>query len=592
MILNNKDFRRCDGNKPTNYETQTLGATIKSFFMIACPYWKTKESIFAWMQVCGIGIFVFLTIKLATLFNDWYKEFWDYIQEYNLDGFIGGLFLFTFLATCHVVVTVYKSYIISALSIRWRKWLNEYYLKRYLKNGAFYSLQLTDVQTDNPDQRIAEDLSSFVTLTISITINIVTSVCMLVAFSKILWGLSSSVDMNLGSTTLHLPDGYLFYLALIYSIVGTIITFLIGKPLTLLNFRQQRFEADYRYSLVRLRENAESVALYKGEPEEHKRLSYLFKDVVRNYVFLIKKTKSLNFFVFGCAQTAVIFPILVASPLYFAKILTIGSLMQINSAFSRVYDSMSTLMDIFPQLASWKAVVDRLALFEKSIVNTQSLSKPNIEYGSDKLEISKLTVTKPNGDILVNELSLSLSMGESLLIKGDSGRGKSTLLRSIAGVWPYAHGNIAMPLPKDILFLSQRTYMPLGPLKDAICYPMSREDIISKNGIRDFDNLLVEMLSFVGLDYLVSKLDVIDQWSNVLSLGEQQRIAFLRAYFNKPKLLFMDEVTSALDEPNEARLYKKLQDHLSDSIIISVGHRSTLDKYHKKIININDNYLR
>lgn len=577
-VVNEFGERRHDGKNPSAHESQSLKETVKAFFRIAIPYWKTKDSIVAWFQVFGIALFTTLTIYLAKAFNDWYKEFWDFIQDYNVNGFIGGLILFTFLATCHVVTVVYKSYIKSALIIRWRRWLNKYYVDRYLQDGTYYRLQLTDIQTDNPDQRISEDLHSFVALTIDITVNVITSFCMLITFSIILWGLSESVEMEILNTKITLPDGYLFYLALVYSIIGTIITFIIGKPLVLLNFRQQRYEADYRYSLVRLRENAESVALYKGEHEENRRFSALFKDVVANYVHLITKTKALNFFVFGCAQTAVIFPILIASPLYFAKILTIGSLMQINSAFGRVYDSLSTIMDIFPQLANWKAVIDRLSLFENSINKAIKLPKPYMIYKGDAIQVRELSIKKPNNDLLIDNLNICLEKGDSLLIKGSSGRGKSTLLRAIAGIWPYAEGDIILPMSKKILFLSQRTYMPLGSLRDAIYYP-STPDGNNKS--------LFELLELVGLRHLINRIDVIDQWSNVLSLGEQQRIAFLRAFINKPDVIFMDEVTSALDEQNEKKLYTMLKNSLSESIIISVGHRNTLTKFHNKLLDLN-----
>ena len=572
--------RKHDGNNPDKHESLKLRETVGAFFKIAMPYWRSKESFAGRLQFIGILLFTSGTIFLAKQFNDWYKEFWDNVQNYNMDGFYGGLYLFLFLATLHVCNEVYKSYVISALSIRWRRWLTTHYTERYLNESTYYRLQLTDQKTDNPDQRIAEDLSSFVTLTIGIVVRMITSTAMLVTFSIILWGLSSRVEnVTVGDFTFSLPDGYLFYLALIYAVCGTVITFIIGKPLALLHFRQQRFEADYRYSLIRLRENAEAVALYKGEKEESTRLNSYFGDVVKNYIYLINRTKSLEFFTFGCDQLAVIFPILVASPLYFAKIITIGSLMQINSAFSRVYSSLSVIMSLFPELATWKAVIDRLALFEKSMKKSLQLSKPDVRYEAESVRIDNLSITKPNGSALISNLNLQLKNGDRLLIKGPSGVGKSTLLRAVAGIWPYSSGSVTLPESKKVLFLSQKPYMPMGTLAQTICYPSAE--------FSD-EKYLASLLEKVGLEHLVPHLNTEDQWGLVLSLGEQQRIAFLRAIINRPDVIFMDEVTSAMDEPNESKLYAMLKDELKDSIMISVGHRSTLENMHNRILDFTD----
>lgn len=572
--------RNHDGNNPDKHESLKLRETVGAFFKIAMPYWRSKESFAGRLQFIGILLFTSGTIFLAKQFNDWYKEFWDNVQNYNMDGFYGGLYLFLFLATLHVCNEVYKSYVISALSIRWRRWLTTHYTERYLNESTYYRLQLTDQKTDNPDQRIAEDLNSFVTLTIGIVVRMITSTAMLVTFSIILWGLSSRVEnVTVGDFTFSLPDGYLFYLALIYAVCGTVITFIIGKPLALLHFRQQRFEADYRYSLIRLRENAEAVALYKGEKEESTRLNSYFGDVVKNYIYLINRTKSLEFFTFGCDQLAVIFPILVASPLYFAKIITIGSLMQINSAFSRVYSSLSVIMSLFPELATWKAVIDRLALFEKSMKKSLQLSKPDVRYEAESVRIDNLSITKPNGTALISNLNLQLKNGDRLLIKGPSGVGKSTLLRAVAGIWPYSSGSVTLPESKKVLFLSQKPYMPMGTLAQTICYPSAE--------FSD-EKYLASLLEKVGLEHLVPYLNTEDQWGLVLSLGEQQRIAFLRAIINRPDVIFMDEVTSAMDEPNESKLYAMLKDELKDSIMISVGHRSTLENMHNRILDFTD----
>lgn len=565
--------RRHDGERPSTHESQPLFVSIRSFFKIATLFWRSRESLMAWVQLGLIVLFTAMTIFLAKQFNDWYKEFWDYIQNYNLNGFIGCLFLFCFLATLHVCTVVYKAYVISALTIRWRKWLTKYYIERYLKRNAFYTLALTDAETDNPDQRIADDLNKFVALTISTIISIITDLSMLATFVIVLWGLSAAVTVPIMGHEVHLPDGYMLYLALVYATLGTIITFVMGRPLVLLNFRQQRFEADFRYALIRMRENAESVALYRGSGEEARRFKFLFGDVVSNYVYLIFKIKTLGFFTLGYAQTAVIFPIIISAPMYFAHIITIGSLMQINSAFGRVQDSLSTLIQNFTSLAEWKAVIDRLALFEKGISKAANLPLPTISTVGTNLTIKGLEVKRPDGVALLSNFDLELNPGESLLIRGASGCGKSTFLRSVAGIWPYATGEIKLPQGKS-LFLSQKPYMPLGTLKAAVCYPQQAD--------QTSDEVIAEMLKSVGLSNLVDKLGSVEQWGMALSLGEQQRIAFIRAFINAPDIIFMDEVTSALDEDNESTLYGMLKTRLPQAIIISVGHRGTLVKFHTR----------
>jgi len=576
--------RRFDGENPERHESQSIFDTVRAFFRIAVPFWKTRESGLAWIMLVGIVALSALSIYLAKQFNDWYKGFWDFMQAYNLDGFIGMLWLFGFLATVHVCAVVYRRYIISAMEIRWRRWLTTEYIRRYTENGTFYRLQLTDQKTDNPDQRISEDLSQFVSLTVTIVISILTDLSMLITFAIVLWGLSEAVTFPIMGYEISLPDGYLLYLAIIYAAFGTVFTFIIGRPLVLLNFRQQRYEADFRFSLVRLRENAESVAIYKGELEERKRFNSLFLDVVHNYVNLIVKTKQIGYFTLGYAQLAVIFPILISAPMYFAKIITLGSIMQINSAFGKVQDSLSTLIENFTSLAAWKAVIDRLSLFEKSIRAADSLPRIVPDKNGRDLSLEHVRVTKPDGTVLIPDLGFSLAPGRSLLIKGHSGCGKSTLLRTVAGIWPYAEGRVAFPEGARVLFLSQKPYMPLGTLKDAVCYPGSRELVT--------DDLFVRLLDDVGLSYLSGSLNVINQWDHVLSLGEQQRISFLRAFVNKPDVVFMDEVTSALDETNEVRLYSMLGKVLPEAVVISVGHRSTLREFHTDILDLDEEELQ
>lgn len=571
--------RNHDGKNPSKYETQKLSETIKAFWHIATPYWCTKDSLFSWLLLVLIAFFCVCSVYLSTIFNDWYREFWDSIQAYEAKVAILLICFFCIIATFHVMNVVYKSYVISALIIRWRRWLTINYLDRYLNNGTYYKIQVSDQKTDNPDQRIAEDLNQFVSLTISIVIEFATEIATLITFGIILYNLSSSVEFEAFDYKFMLPDGYLLYAGIIYALIGTALTFWIGKPLTLLNFRQQRFEADFRFSLIRLRENAESVAIYKGENEEKRRFNNLFFDVVLNYSNLISRVNKLGFFTLGYVQTAVIVPLIVGCPLYFAKVLTMGGLMQINSCFRTVQDSLSIIVTNFTSLAEWKAVIDRLSLFDESIKRGEALKSLEVK-NADKITLKDVSLYRPDNTLIKDKLNLVLENGDKLLIQGHSGCGKSTLLRTIAGIWPYAKGEIAMPQDKSTLFLSQKPYMPLGTLRSLIYYPKSPE-------INDESNkILFDLLDKVGLSHLKERLDEVDQWSHLLSLGEQQRIAFLRVLLLKSDIVFLDEVTSALDEDNEYKLYKMLNDNLPKTTIISVGHRSTLVSLHNKHLHL------
>lgn len=556
-----------------------LKVTLRAFWGMIKSYWGCKDSLKSWGLLALIVALTGGSVYIATAINSWYKVFWDTIQEYDLDGFKYQLMVFVGLATIHVLVTVYNAYLKSCLAINWRTWLTGKTMERWLKSDNYYKLQLTDKNTDNPDQRIAEDLNLFVSSTIVLILGTATDLAMMITFGVVLWNLSGAVDITVFGYDIHLPDGYMCYLALLYAILGTTLTFILGKPLVRLNFRQQRYEADFRFSLIRVRENGESIALYQGEEQEGKYLRSSFSSLVGNYIKLIVCTKRLGFLTLGYAQTAVIFPILIAAPLYFAKIITMGSIMQISSAFGRVQDSLSTLVTNFTSWASWKSVVDRLALFYRSMEEAEQIKCIEIERDSSEgIAVKDLALKSPRAVTLLNDLAFNLKQGESLLIRGPSGCGKSTLLKAIAGIWPYVHGEVHYLKEGDVLFLSQRPYLPQGTLRQAAYYPAAPQtDAASEHSVEHYFKL-------VGLEHLIAHLDETDIWSHILSLGEQQRVAIVRALLNRPAILFLDEATSAMDEQNEAFVYDLLKQELSSTVMISVGHRSTLIAKHDKVL--------
>lgn len=551
-----------------------LKVTLKAFFLMLKSYWGCKDSIKSWILLVVIISLTGSSVYIATSINSWYKEFWDTIQNYDIDGFKHQLIIFVILASIHVVVSVYNAYLKSCLAINWRTWLTGKTMTRWLESDNYYKLQLADKNTDNPDQRIAEDLNMFVSSTIVLIIGTATDLAMMISFGVVLWQLSSAVDITIMGMSIHLPDGYMCYLALLYAILGTALTFYLGKPLVKLNFRQQRYEADFRFSLIRVRENSESIALYKGEEEENKYLRQSFSDLVANYIKLIVCTKRLGFLTLGYSQTAVIFPMLISAPLYFAKIITMGSIMQISSAFGRVQDSLSTLVSNFTSWASWKSVVDRLALFYLSMEEVEKLRCIAIEKNATKLEVRDLQIKSPRDKLLLEHVNLDLSSGESLLIRGASGCGKSTLIKALAGIWPYTQGQVRYLNEAKVLFLSQKPYLPQGSLRLAASYPSAPIE----------DGRTEQFFKLVGLEHLIPHLDEVDTWSHILSLGEQQRVAIVRALLNQPDMLFLDEASSAMDEQSESLVYDLLNQYLPQCIMISVGHRSTLIAKHKLVL--------
>lgn len=542
----------------------------RHFWLLTKPYWTSEEK---WpargllVLVIGLSLgMVFIQVQ----FNSWNNDFYDALQKLDADGFRSAIFKFTWLALAYIVIAVYALYFQQMLEVRWRRWLTEYFIGRWLAGQGYYRLQLTDQGTDNPDQRIAEDVTQFVSSTLSLSLGLLRSVVTLVSFIGILWTLSGSFSL-LG---VAIP-GYMVWVAIVYALVGTALTILIGRRLVGLNFQQQRYEADLRFGLVRIRENAESVALYRGEREESTRLSERVGYVVSNFWAIMRMQKRLGWFISFWGQLAIIFPILVAAPRFFAKEISLGGLMQINSAFGQVYGALDFIIVSFTSLASWKAVIDRLSTFREGLDAVEKLPVLVPQHGGEALVLTGLEVRKPDGTPLLAGQALALHAGERLLIRGPSGCGKSTLLRALAGIWPYATGAVRYPAEGEVLFLSQKPYLPLGSLRMALYYPHAPQDN---------DTELVALLEMAGLTHLVQGLDNVDWWGQILSLGEQQRVAFIRALLVKPTLLFLDEASSALDAAAEATLYGALLERLPQTILVSVGHRDSLCAYHDRTL--------
>ena len=445
-------------------------------------------------------------------------------------------------------------------------------------------MQLAGGETDNPDQRIAEDLRLFVTGTLGLAIGGMRAVVTLVSFIAILWGLSGAVTLPVGGVLLTIP-GYMVWAALLYALVGTWLTDRIGRPLVRMNFDRQRYEADFRFGLVRFRENTEGVALYHGEPDEMRNFRTRFTAVVGNWWDIMRQQKRLTWFTAGYGQAAIIFPFVVAAPRYFRGEIPLGGLVQTASAFGQVQDSLSFIVSSYTEIAEWRSVVQRLVGFEDALarVRAQAGARDGIrrvDGNASTLAVENVDLALPGGAPLITGVNLALAPGESALLSGPSGAGKSTLIRAIAGIWPFGRGEIRVPRGRS-LFLPQKPYLPIGTLREVVSYPMPAGGLD--------DQVLREALDAVGLPELTGRLDETGHWAQQLSPGEQQRIAFARALVQKPDWLFLDEATSAVDEATETRLYQLVHDRLRGSAVLSVGHRSTLRAFHGRQLVVQPN---
>jgi vitamin B12/bleomycin/antimicrobial peptide transport system ATP-binding/permease protein len=546
---------------------------LRAFWQLAKPYWVSEQrgkglALLAAVVALTLGI-----VWINVLLNSWNNEFYNAIQDKKLDDFYRLLAKFTLLAFTYIVVGVYRVYLQQMLQIEWRTWLNERYLGAWLGERAYYRLQLLDKGTDNPDQRVAEDLRLFVEATLSLSLGLLEAMVTLVSFIAILWTLSGALE--LWGVTI---PGYMVWFALAYAVAGTWLAHLIGKPLIGLNYGQQRFEADYRFSLVRLRENAEGIALYRGEREELANLRARFASVISNWWAIMKKRKQLGWFTYSYGQLAIIFPFVVAAPRYFSGQIPLGGLMQTASAFGQVQGALSWFIDAYTQFASWKATVDRLtgfsAALERVRVEAGRLDGDREQGATENLETRGLALALPQGKPLLAPTTLQLKRGEAVLVSGPSGAGKSTLFRALAGIWPYWHGKILLPAGARLLFLPQKPYLPIGALKHAVCYPT---DAAARS-----DEEVGEALRAVGLGHFAQDLSRSENWAQVLSGGEQQRLAFAPALINKPDWLFLDEATASLPDDTQAALYSLLKAQLPGTTVVSVGHRASLAQFHPR----------
>lgn len=553
---------------------------FRDVWYLTKSYWQSEEKKKAFFLLGCIIVLTLGVVYMLVLLNQWNNSFYSALQNYDAKKIFDELVHFSWLAAIYILLAVYSYYLQQTLILNWRRWLTTRFIDIWLQNKTYYNLQMFGKDTDNPDQRISEDVRQFVEMTLSFGIGILKAFCTFASFVVILYNLSGSLSFTFMGKTWTI-NGYMLWASLLYSVIGTYITHIVGRKLVKINFIQQKYEADFRFSMIRLRESAESVAFYRGEAQEGSVFKQRFKMLLDNFWKLVNKQKQLVFLNSGYSQIAIIFPFVVAMNRYLTKEVTLGGLMQVASAFGRVQDSLSYFVDMYSSIAQWQAVVMRLTYFGRHMHEvSQQAERFHVERfaAADVVEVSNMQINLPDGKPLLENISFILHPGHNILIKGVSGSGKSTLLRAISGIWPFVDGKIFLPERDKLMFIPQKPYLPLGTLRAALNYP----------GNKPIDDTeLIYLMDLCQIGYLKDKLDLEADWSHVLSVGEQQRLAFVRAHIQQPQWLFLDEATSALDEDTEATMYSLLQERLTQTTVVSVGHRSTLNKYHELVLRLN-----
>ncbi|MBT1511032.1 ABC transporter ATP-binding protein/permease [Bradyrhizobium sp. SRL28] len=562
---------------------KNIRSTLATVWRIATPYFRSEDKWAGRALLAAVIAAELAIVYLTVLQNQWNLRFYNALQDYNWDAFVYEIMYFSVLATVFIVIAVYQLYLNQWLQIRWRRWMTAHYLSEWMHQANHYRMQLQGDAADNPDQRMTDDVKLFVDRTLNIGVGLLNSIVTLASFVVILWGLSNAAPLHLFGQDIAIP-GYLVWGALIYSILGTVLTHLIGWPLVGIDFRQQQYEADFRFNLVRVRENSEQIALLRGDAAERERLLVRFGRVVENWLAIMNRTKKLTAFTASYSQASVIFPYILVAPAYFAKKIQLGGMMQTASAFASVQGALSFFITIYRQLAEWQAVVNRLDGFEAGIAAATELTKRRdrihvtATQGDGAINLKDLVLRLPNGTPLVNADRFSFCKGERTLMTGPSGSGKSTLFRAIAGIWPFGAGSVAIPAGATLMMLPQRPYFPVGSLQGAVEYP-AKEGAFTAQQIAD-------TLQAVGLPKLAVQPGKHGHWNQTLSLGEQQRLGIARALLHAPQYLFLDEATASLDEPSEKALYRLIEEKLPDTTIISIGHRSTLDAFHQRNVTL------
>lgn len=543
----------------------------KQFWQFAGGYLSPRRSIKPLLFFLLIVAMTLVSVRISLVHSEWYNNMYTSLQEFNEPVFWDQMVLFCVIATSSVMTALLSYYLEQRFSINWIEWLNRQLVDKWMDNRAYYKTQYVSANLDNPDQRIQQDVQSYVRTSLSLSTGVIDAVTSMISYTILLWGLAGPM-MVFGT---EIPRMMVF-LVFTYVIITTVIAFRLGRPLIMLNFVNERLNANYRYSLIRIKEYAESVAFYAGEKVESSQLYKQFGSVINNMWDIVYRTLKFSGFNLVVSQVSVVFPLLIQVGRYFEKQIKLGDLMQTLQVFGKLHSNLSFFRNSYDGFAGYKATLDRLTGFSYAIdmANRQSTSHLH-EHETDVI-FKDLSISNPFGKTLIENLNLTLPKGSTLLIQGNSGVGKTTLLRTVAGLWAYSEGDVYCPIHQ--LFLSQKPYLPQGSLLTALAYP-NEEKVFNRDE-------MIEVLKQVSLGHLQDRLDQEQDWTRILSLGEQQRLAFARLLLHKPNVAFLDEATASMDEGLEDNMYRLLKERLPNTTVISVGHRSTLQAFHQQQLMI------
>ncbi|MDB5413373.1 MAG: hypothetical protein JWR10_1708 [Rubritepida sp.] len=571
-------------NGPSVLAPHEAEHTLRAFWQITRTWLKAPDRGNARLLIGGLLLLTVAQVLIQIRFNLWNRDFFNALESRNGAAFRSQIYFFLGLAALSMGVAVYQLYVKQLIQLRWREWLTKHLLEAWLREGRHYQLEMAAEGADNPDQRIAEDVRISADLAVDFATGLLTSVMMLTAFIGILWTLSGPLHIALAGRQMDVP-GYMVWAALAYALLGTFLTWIVGRPLVRLNVSRTTAEADFRFGLNRARESGEGIALIRGEADERRAVTKLFGGVATSVRGLMRSQRNLMWLTSAYGTLAMIFPTIVASPAYFAGAITLGGLMQIGAAFAQVQGALNWFVDNFGPIAQWRSAVSRIVSFRDVIEELDALmqdpTQPTISIHEGKTEalvFRNLEVAFANGTTVIADASAEIHAGERVLIQGESGTGKSTLFRAIGGLWPWGAGEIKTPPRDSMMFMPQRPYLPLGTLQAALAYP-AEPDRFPAEALND-------ALQKVGLEQLLDRLGEEERWDRMLSLGEQQRLAFARLLLHKPRWIFMDEATAALDEANQDAMMQLVLDELPDAALISIGHRPGLAAFHTRTLKL------
>ncbi len=551
---------------------KSVSSYLVDWWRLVVPYFRSEERWIAIALLVGAIVLTLASVTVNVAFSEWNRRFYDSLQNKDETAFWIEMVNFGWIAALAIAFGVARGLVSPYLRLRWRRWLTGHYLDHWLDGRGYYRIEL-ERKVDNADQRISEDLRLLGFYTMTLLLGLISAVATLVSFLVILWMLSGPISLSFIGLDVVIP-GYMVWAALIYAFLGTWLANLVGRRLIPLNFLQQRYEANFRFGLMRVRENAEGIALYRGEPRENEVLEEKFTDVFNNAWRVLVTEMQLVFYQIGYGQLAIIFPYIVTAPRFFAGAITLGVVMQTAQAFGQVQSALSFFIDNYTNVAELRAVMDRLKGLQTAIEEKPAEQiTVTAEAGRTDVGTSGVDLALPNGQTLLKDLSLTLPKGAWTLISGSSGSGKSTLFRALAGIWPFGHGRVLIPAGARVLFLPQKPYIPIATLRDAVKYPDEHSNATDAD--------VVQALEAARLGHLANRLDEEAHWSNILSGGEQQRLAIARALVFKPDWLFLDEATASLDEANEAAVYGVLKERLPQATVVSIGHRPSLRQWHE-----------